>query len=165
MMRMFSNGLRASKSGSLLIMAFASPLRASSRNISSFGSRHLDTLITSLSSKYTGSDVMSVPSSRTLSKDLSANDPLKRAALISTLVSKIKFNYFSLRSCSSNSGVMPCFWAYSLMSSITCRRFLLSSNKRLIISTKLLFSFSLNIAKRSANSSVVSMVIVFILQI
>jgi hypothetical protein len=196
-MGMFSKGLSTSKSGSLVMMQLACPERASSKNISSFGSRHFETLwktsinlvsatyrdknlprsaafkyllnllrlITSFNSAYTRSEVIMVPRLLALSNALSWNDPLKRAALTNTLVSITKFNHFSFNSCSSNSGVIPCFWAYSLMSSITCRSVRLSSIKIRIISLNPLFSSWVRLAKRSANSSDVSNEIVFIQQI
>jgi hypothetical protein len=42
------------------------------------------------------------------SKARSVIDPLNKAALINTLVSKTKFNYLSFSSLSSSSGVNPC---------------------------------------------------------
>lgn len=197
MMGMFSNGFNASKSGSPVMMQLAWPERASSRNMSSFGSMLFETrwviainfvsalyraknllrspalkylsnllrLITSFSSSYRRSELTIFPNPQALSKALSCTDPLKIAALINTLVSITKFNYFSFSNCSSSSGVIPCFWAYSLMSFITCRSVRLSSIKRRTISLNPFLSSSLSFAKRSANSSDASSVIVFILQI
>lgn len=197
MMGMFSKGWSANKSGSPVIIQFALADKASSRNISSFGSWHFETrcdtfintvsatnraknllrspalkylsnlclLMTSFSSAYVKSEQTIVPKLRALSNTLSCKDILNRAALIRTLVSIIKFNYFSFRSCSSNSGVMPCFWAYSLMSSITCLSVLLSSIKMRIISLNPFLSSALSLSKPSARSSGASKVIVFIHQI
>ncbi len=122
-------------------------------------------LITSFNSAYTRSELTILPNLQALSNTLSCNEPLKIAAPINTLVSITKFNYLSFSSCSSNSGVIPCFWAYSLISSITCLSVLLSSIKRLTISLNPFLSSALSFEKRLTNSSEASSVIVFILQI
>lgn len=119
---------------------------------------------TSFSSAYTSSESKIFPILRAFSNAWSVTEPLNSAALINTLVSKTKFNYFPFRSCSSCSGVKPCFCAYALMSSITSRSVLLSSISRLIISANSFFSVSVNLEKRAAVSSDVSSVMVFIQQ-
>jgi len=151
-----------------VIITLADSLLKRERNLlSSIGRKYLlnlSRLMTSFSSAYTSSEKMTLPILRALSKAWLGVEPLCNAALSKTLVSKIKFNYFFFRGSSNNAGVKPRLRAYSPISSITSRRDLLSSIKRLIISAKSFFSFWVKVEKRSASSSEVSSVIVFILQ-
>lgn len=113
----------------------------------------------------TGKDRMILWSVNALRIARSVIDPFKIAALIRALVSRTSFIYDSSFIKSFNaSSVMPCFRAYSLMSSITCGSVRLSSSNRKSVSRVNDFFSSESCDNLLANSSLTSSVIVFIVQ-
>ncbi len=198
MIGIFSKGLRANRSGSPVMMQSALPERASSRYLSSSGSRQIVTrwetsifllwlakrrrkkslsysflkylsnfflFRTFENSRVDDVDRITVPFKNAFLTARKETELFIIAALMRTFASITTVIRYFFSISFKISSVMPCFRAYSLMSSITSNNVLLSFNSLDKVSRANCFSCSVSLSNFEASSSLTDIVFIKAIQV